>query len=186
MEMLLVLALLAVIAGFGFEGYVSTMQGAAISAGAEDVSNAFDEARAAATSQNMPVEVRIYDHTVQNSAAPVYNALQLRWVKADRTTPAVSQVVTLSSWVVIDATATHSPLIASSSIAPTSDTTDPNLNSDTRAFQFNPDGSTNLPPGTNWFLTVRAATQSDPAHFPANWASVSIDPATGRAQIYRP
>jgi hypothetical protein len=35
-------------------------------------------------------------------------------------------------------------------------------------------------------MTVRAANQSDPAHFPANWACVAIDATTGRTQIYRP
>ena len=185
LEIALVLVVIAVITGIGFESYTFSMQGAAISAGADDVNNAFSEARAAAMSQNTPVEVRFYDHALQSGATPVYNAMQLRWYKPDKTTPAVSQVVTLSTWTVFDATSAHSSLIASTQ-APTPDATDLNLNADTRAFHFYPDGSTDLAAGTTWCLTVRAATQSDPAKFPTNWACVSVDPATGRAQVFRP
>ncbi len=179
------LVLLAAVAVLGFEGYAATMQGAAITAAADQISDTLNEARAAAMAQNTPVEVRLYDHILQPGAAPVYNAIQLRWVKPDQSTPPVSPLVTLSPWVALDATAAHSPLIADTP-AVASDASDPNLNADTRAFRYDADGSTDLTSGKSWFLTVRAVTQSDPARFPADWACVAVDPATGRAQIYRP
>jgi hypothetical protein len=43
-----------------------------------------------------------------------------------------------------------------------------------------------LNPATNWFMTVRAATQSAPANFPSNWACIAVDATTGRPRIYRP
>jgi hypothetical protein len=98
----------------------------------------------------------------------------------------VATPLLLPAWIVIDATAAHSPLIAENTNAPPPDASDPRLNSNTRVFHFLPDGSTDLNPATNWFMTVRAASQSDPAHFPANWACVRVDPTTGRPQIYRP
>jgi uncharacterized protein (TIGR02596 family) len=186
LEMLLVLALMAGVALLVATGYSATAQSAAVTTGADMLSDALTEARADAIAQNTTVEVRIYDLPPQPGAAPVYDALQLHWLKADGTTPPINNVLLLPSWIVIDATTMHSPLIASSSQTATPDAGDTRLDNDTRAFRFLPDGSTDLNPATNWFMTVRAATQSDPAHFPSNWACVAVNATTGRSQIYRP
>ncbi len=180
LELLFVLALVAGLAALSMAGYSSLAQAAAVTTGADMLSDALTEGRASAVAQNTTVEVRIYDLPPHPGAIPVYDALQLHWLKADGTTPPVTRPTLLPAWVVIDATAAHSPLIAANHVS------DVRLNSDTRVFHFLPDGSTDLNPATNWFLTVRAATQSDPAHFPSNWACVQVDPTTGRAQIYRP
>ena len=184
--MLFVMLLILAVFVLAAEGYATTVQAMAVSTGAEMISDALTEGHASAVAQNTPVEVRIYNLAPQPGATPVYDAMQLHWLKADGTTPPINGVLLLSSWVAIDATAAHSPLIASNTQTATPDPTDTRLNSQTRVFHFLPDGSTDLNPATNWFMTVRAASQSDPAHFPANWASVSIDPTTGRPQIYRP
>ena len=184
--MLLVMALIATLVVLAMMGYSATVQSTAVTAGADMISDALTEARADAVAQNTAVEVRIYDLPPQPGAAPVYNALQLHWVKADKTTPAVASPTFLPAWVVIDATAAHSTLIAANTNTPPTDAGDMRLNSQTRVFHFLPDGSTDLNPATNWFMTVRAATQSDPAHFPSNWACIAVDATTGRPQIYRP
>ena len=150
------------------------------------LSDAFTEARTSAVAQNTSVEVRIYDLPPQPGAAPAYDALQLHWVKADGTTPPINNVLLLSTWAAIDATAAHSPLIGANPQTATPDAADTRLNGQTRVFHFLPDGTTDLNPATNWFLTVRPATQSDPAHFPSNWACVKVDATTGRPQVYRP
>lgn len=186
LEMLLVMAVLAGLVVLAMEGYSATVQAAAVTTGAEMISDALTEARTSAVAQNTTVEVRIYDLPPQSGASPVYDALQLHWVKADLTTPPVASPLLLPAWIVIDATETHSTLIAANTNIPPLDTGDTRLNSQTRVFHFLPDGSTDLNPATNWFMTVRAASQSDPAHFPSNWACIQVDATTGRAQIYRP
>jgi uncharacterized protein (TIGR02596 family) len=186
LEMLLLLALIAGLMALAMKGYNATVQASAVTAGADMLSDALTEARSSAVTQNTTVEVRIYDVPSEAGAAPAYDAVQLHWLKADGTTPAVALPVLLSPWVVIDPTPTHSPLIASNPQTATPDPGDTRLNSQTRVFHFLPDGSTDLNPTTNWFLTVRPASQSDPAHFPSNWACVAVDAATGRPQIYRP
>jgi len=186
LELLLVMAVSAVLVGLAMEGYSTIIQSTAVGTGADMISDALTEARMNAVAQNTTVEVRIYDLPPRPGAAPVYDALQLHWLKADKTTPPVANPLLLPSWVVIDATPTHSPLIADNTNVPPLDPSDPRLNSQTRVFHFLPDGSTDLNPATNWFMTVRPASQSDPAHFPANWACVQVDPTTGRPQIYRP
>jgi len=186
LEMLLVLVLIAGLVALATEGYSTMVQATAVTTGADMISDAFTEARQCAVAQNTSVEVRIYDLPPQPGAAPVYDAIQLHWLKADGTTPPVSNALLLPTWVAIDATATHSPLIAANTQTATPDTGDARLSGTTRVFHFLPDGTTDLDPVANWFLTVRAASQSDPAHFPSNWACVQVDPTTGRPQIYRP
>ena len=186
LEMLVVLALVAAGAALAAEGYSATVQATAVSTGAAMISDVLTEGRSDAVAQNTTVEVRIYDLPPQPGAAPVYDTLQLHWLKADASTPPVNKVLFLPAWVAIDATPAHSPLIAANTTILKPDASDPRLNSDTRVFHFLPDGSTDLNPATNWFMTVRAASQSDPAHFPSNWACVRVDATTGRPQIYRP
>ena len=188
LEMLLVMAVVAIVAALSIEGYAKTMQSTAVTTGANMISDALVEGRSDAVAQNTPVEVRIYAPTPSGASISSgnYTAVQLHWLKADGTTPPVAIPLLLSSWIVIDATAAHSPLIASNPQIATPDAGDARLNSQTRVFHFLPDGSTDLNPATNWFMTVRAATQADPAHFPVNWACVRVDPTTGRSQIFRP
>jgi uncharacterized protein (TIGR02596 family) len=186
LELMLVLALVAALIALAAEGYGAAVQASSITTAADLISDAFNEARTNAVAQNTAVEVRVYDLAPTPGATPAYTALQLHWLRTTGATPPLSHLVLLPPSVIIDATAAHSPLIASNSQAATSDSGDSRLNSDTRVFHFFPDGSTDLNPATKWFLTVRAATQADPAHFPSDWACVSIDPTTGRSQIYRP
>jgi uncharacterized protein (TIGR02596 family) len=184
LEMVLVLALSAILIAFAAEGYAGMMQAAAITTGADMISDAFSEGRTSAMAQNTEVEVRFYDSP--SGAAGSYSALQLHWIKPDGTCPQVNRVMNLSSWAAMDTTAAHSTLIASNIQTPTPDPNDTRLDAQTRVFHFLPDGTTDLSPATNWFVTVRPASQSNPANFPSNWACVRIDPTTGRAQIYRP
>ena len=110
--MLLVLVVMAVLVALAAEGYSATVQASAVTTGADMLGDAFTEARASAIAQNTTVEVRIYDLPPQPGAAPVYDALQLHWLKADGTTPPVATPTLLPASIVIDATAAHSPLIA--------------------------------------------------------------------------
>jgi len=141
LEMLLVLVVMAGLVALVAEGYASMVQAAAVTTGADMLSDVFTEARASAVAQNTSVEVRIYDLPPEPGAAPVYDAIQLHWVKADGTTPAVNSVLFLSSWVAIDATAAHSTLIGANAQTATPDAGDTRLNGQTRVFHFLPDGS---------------------------------------------
>lgn len=184
-ELVLVLVVSAILLALAAAGYAGMIQGAAITTGADMISDTFSEGRTSAIAQNTIVEVRFYDVPSQSGGAPTYSALQLHWIKADGSCPPVNHVMSLSSWVAMDATATYSPLIASNTQSPTPDSTDTRLNAQTRVFHFLPDGTTDLSPATNWFVTVRPA-QSGGTTLPSNWACVKIDPATGRSQVYRP
>ena len=158
-------------------GFVTS---SALNLSAQMIRDSLAEARQDALTQNIPVEVRLY-----GTSSAGYQAWQLRQVATDGTTQALSPFLTLPSTVAIDATPVHSTLIADTA-APAPDRSDPRLNALTRCFHFLPGGSTDLASSTSWTLTVRAASQADPAKFPANWACIALDPVSGRAQVYRP
>jgi len=185
-ELLVVVAIIATLIALSTAGYYSAIQALAVTTGADMISETLTEARTSAVAQNTTVEVRFYSAPPPSGGSPVYGALQLHWSKPDGTTPPVAEPVLLPACAVIDATSAHSPLIDANTLPVTPDATDLRMNGDTRVFHFLPDGSTDLAPTTNWFLTVRPAAQSDPAHFPSNWASVGVNASTGRTEIYRP
>jgi uncharacterized protein (TIGR02596 family) len=182
LEVVLALAVSLILVCLSVMGYTRVIEAAAVESAGSLVSDTLTEARQDAVTQNNTVEVRFY-------AAPsgtAFDALQLRWHNTDGTTPAVAAALLLPTAAVIDATPVHSSLVTTNTQTPAVDATDPRLNNLTRCFHFLPDGSTDLAATGQWMVTIRAAAQSDPAHFPANWACVTVDPQTGRMQVYRP
>jgi uncharacterized protein (TIGR02596 family) len=186
LEMVVTVALIAALAGAGAAAYFAVIQATALDAATQLLGDFFAEARQDAVTQNMTVEVRLYQVPGAIDATPVYREMQLHWLEANGTTPPIRPPLALPASVVLDATAVHSSLIAGNAEAVPTDTGDPLLNKQTRVFHFLSDGSTDLNPAGSWFLTLRAAAQADPTHFPVNWACLTLDPVTGRVQIFRP
>jgi uncharacterized protein (TIGR02596 family) len=183
LELLLVLAVVATLVYFGISGFSRAIEGSAVTVGAGMVRDCLAEARQDAVAQNTTVEVRIY--SLPGGGA--YATLQLHACNSDGTKPALGPPVTLPGSAVIDATTAHSSLVASTAApTPLPDPADPRLDTFTRCFHFLPGGATDLAAPGPWTLTVRAASQANPSHFPADWACVTLDPLTGRAQVERP
>jgi len=186
LEVVLALAVLLALFYFGITAYTRIVEASAVEAGAQMINDQLADARQDAISQNMAVEVRLYETAPVPGRPTAYGSLQLRWKESDGTTPPAARPLLLPQAAVIDATAVHSTLVTTNTEPPTADATDLRIDPLTRAFHFLPNGSTDLAPTGQWTLTVRAATQFNPANFPANWACVEVDPVTGRTQIYRP
>ena len=181
LELLFVLTIVALLGALGLAGFTAFSQASAIATGAEMVNDLLAEAREDAMTQNITVEVRLYQ-----DATSAYREMQLHWLKSDGTKPALRPPVFLPKAVVFDDTAEHSTLIGSNSDTVKPDGSDPLVTRGTKAFHFLSDGSTDLDPAQSWFLTLRAATQNNPTRFPSNWACLTINAATGRVQIIRP
>jgi uncharacterized protein (TIGR02596 family) len=182
LEILLAMMIALLLLYLAIGGFSRLIESGAIDSGAQMVSDCLAEARQDAVTQNTAVEVRVYTAATGSG----FGTLQLHWHNADGTTPAISPPAILPQNAVIDATAAHSSLVTTNAETPAADPGDSRLNTQTRCFHFLPNGSTDLATGSQWTLTVRALSQSDPAQFPSNWACVTLDPVTGRAQIYRP
>jgi uncharacterized protein (TIGR02596 family) len=186
LELLFVLVIAAALTAAALAGLSSMMQSTALSTGAERLQETLGAAQHAAVTQNVSVEVRFYVVPGTDGAGSFYRVVQAHALNADGTITPISPVMTLPANVTIDPTAAHSPLLGSNTETATADKSDPLLDGQTSVFHFLPDGSTDLDASTSWFMTLRAATASDPAHFPSNWVCLSLDPTTGRVQIYRP
>jgi uncharacterized protein (TIGR02596 family) len=181
LEVMLASALVLLLFFLAFTAFARVMESAAIDAGAQSVNDLLAEARQDAVAQNTTVEVRVY---ALPGTPTAYGSLQL-WNKAAVTSPLLQPLI-LPAAAVIDATPAHSSLVTTNSQTPAPDAGDSRLNALTRDFHFLPDGSTDLASTGKWMLTLRAASKSNPANFPANWACIELDPVTGRTQIYRP
>ncbi len=188
LEIALVLAITGVLVLMASYAFSAAMQASAVASGADSIRDTLALGRASAVAQNMAVEVRFYATSTSSGGAPLYNAMQLHWIKTDGATPAVGPVVSLSSWAVLDSSSTYSTLIASATNqqTPTPDASDRLLDGNTRVFHYLADGSTDLSPSSTWSLTVRPASTAGATQLPANWACIVVDPASGRPQIYRP
>jgi uncharacterized protein (TIGR02596 family) len=186
LELLLAMALVAALVAATLAAYASITQATALTAGAQELSDLLTEARDDAVAKNTTVEVRLYDVPGQGATTADYRVAQLYWINSDGTTPAIGAPLFLPTAIVIDSTAAHSTLIANNIEAPTPDSADSRINAQTRVFHFLADGSTDLPATQSWFLTLRSTNQSDPAKFPGNWACLTLDPTTGRVQVFRP
>ena len=54
------------------------------------------------------------------------------------------------------------------------------------AFRFHPDGSTNLPPDDQWFLTLVERKPDSSLKLPENFITIQIDAVTGRLRTFQP
>ena len=55
------------------------------------------------------------------------------------------------------------------------------------AMRFLPNGSTDLVPTANWYLTVHSGLSGDPmASPPPNFVTIQVDPVSGIVVFYRP
>lgn len=52
--------------------------------------------------------------------------------------------------------------------------------------RYHPDGSTSLPEGESWHVTLVESAEENAAKLPANFATIQVDPATGRLEVFRP
>jgi len=185
LELLLVLALVATLTAFALAAYGSLAEAAAITTGANLLSDALLQARQDAIAQNITVEVRFYDVPSSTDSTPAYRAVQLHVLQATASPPLYPPLL-LPTGMALDPTVQYSPLLGGlASEMPTPDASDSRLNSGTRVVRFFPDGSTDLDPTTMWFMTLRSI-RSSTVGFPRNWACLTIDPPTGFVQIYRP
>jgi uncharacterized protein (TIGR02596 family) len=182
LELMLTMGIVALLSFISITGLSRLIEANAIGSGAQMIQDCLAEAQQDAIAQNTTVEVRLY----AAASGDAFNTLQLHLRNADGTTPSIAPPVLLPASTVIDDTPVHSSLVTTNAQTPSPDPADPRLNAQTRCFHFLPGGATDLATPGPWTLTVRAASQSNPARFPSNWACVTLDPVTGRAQIYRP
>ncbi len=204
-EMLVVITLIALVAGVAVPAVNSILRGSKLTHSAQLVIDQFTLARQTALSKNRAVEVRIYrygdpetpgeDKTVSSSGR--YRAIQLFEIPDSGTATPLGNMLRLASSIFFDSGATLSTLIN-----PPANSTAPTLTSsgsqtvsvstmgttyDSVSFRFNADGSTNLDTAKLWFLTLHNLNDKDAqAAPPTNFFTIQIEPTNGHIKAFRP
>lgn len=194
LELLVVVAIIIVLAALTIPAMNSMGRSNALNGGSQAVSGMLELARQTAVTQNRPVEVRFYklpDEDTPNATPSNYRGLQIFLVDYESTN-AVAKPVKLSTPVIITEDATTSSLMDNATFpeqaaAPGMNVPPAGSNYKYRSFRYKPDGSTDLPLNGRWFFTLVAKNDPIKANgLPANFATIQIEPMTGRAKVLRP
>jgi len=202
-ELLVVLAIIALLGALIVPSITSALRGSALSQGGQEVISEIAGARQVALSQNRVVEVRFYrvaesgmpGEVAGNPATGKFRALQSFVYDSTGTiSTALDKVQMLPDMVIMDSGSTLSTLLGSTQ-AKSWTASDPQImlpvvgtSYNACVFDFEPDGSTNLNPiGQQWFVTLHGFTSGDNlTTLPVNFFTLQVDALNGHIQNYRP
>ena len=205
-ELVVVIAIIAIIATFTVPAATTILRGSAITQASQTLTDQISFARQRALSRNLAVEVRFYQYadpeapgeTVSDPTTGQYRALQLFEVVESVVAIPIDKPQRLPISVVMEPNKTFSSLITDPS-SPSTRTvqkpaaSDPELprgvakNYNYVAFRFQQDGSTNLPPASQWFVTIRNLTDKVTGSTPPpNFFTLQVDPVSGTVKGFRP
>ncbi len=195
-EMLVVLAIFAILAVLTMPAVSSTLQANALTQGTQTVLDQLSLARQFATSKNRVVEMRFYRFADPAGGAPdkKFRAVQNFELQDDGSAVPLDRLRKLPQGVIIDAGGTLSTMMGASRTkqwtATDTQAALPGIGTDyeVRAVRLRPDGSTDLSAATSpWFLTLHHENKGDNlASLPPNFAMLQIDPWNGQTMLYRP
>jgi uncharacterized protein (TIGR02596 family) len=204
-ELLVVMAIMAILGALTVPAIISSLRGSALTQGAQKVLGEITTAHQTALAQNRFVEVRFYQlakagmpgETAGNPGTGKFRAVQSFIFDSSGNATALDKVQWLPDTVIMDSNITLSTLLGAGTTPPvkTWTTNDPKIalpnvgtSYNALAFQFQPDGSTNLNPiGQQWFLTLHSLSAGDNlAALPTNFIILQIDALNGHVQNYRP
>jgi len=194
-EVLAVLAIMAVLMAFVGPPLVSSFQSARLTQATQMVLDQFSVARQVATSKNRVVEVRFYrlNNPENGLDEPTFCALQSFELQDDGSATPLGKVNWFPGSVICDSGATLSPLLGSDRAKQWTATDTkvriPRVNTDYSAWaiRLRPDGSTDLPAGSSWFVTLHTGSGGDnQSTLPSNFSLIQFDPWTGLSLLYRP
>jgi uncharacterized protein (TIGR02596 family) len=187
-ELLGVITIIGLLAALMAPAFTTLGGGQRVSAAADMVAGNLDLARQTAMSENQRTEFRIWKLPDPTGSGTSWNALQI--FRVDNGAP-LSQLSRLPQGVVLIEKDPFSTVLGTENPY-TGTATNQRVARTYKAVKFGPDGSTELSPsgpggsGT-WTLTVVPANSQPSTLRPAaNFATIQIDPITGRSLTYRP
>jgi uncharacterized protein (TIGR02596 family) len=192
------MAIMAIILAFAVPATNTILRGNRMTQATQIIVDRLALARQTAITKNRAVEVRFYqfaDPEVPGTAAS-FRALQaLEVVKANVVLP-LEKLQPLPTAIIIDSAQSLSSLLDPNDphkrTKVTATISSPSLprvgtNYSYVALRFRPDGSTDLLPTAEWFLTLHSEVSGDGLTTPpANFVTVDIDPVSGTLKFFRP
>lgn len=204
-ELLVVITIIAIIAGFAVPAVTGIMRGSALTQASQLLTDQLSMGRQLALSKNRAVEVRIYKYAdpevpgeiVATESTWKFRAFQLFEVMESGVAVPVDKVQRFPDGVVMNSGASFSSLIAG-----TGQTLRAAANKDLKlprgvedkykyvSFRFRQDGSTDLlaTQAGGWFVTINNMNDkpAGPTVPPANFFTLQIDPVSGSTKAFRP
>lgn len=198
-ELLMVICITALLAAGLVQGIGSLQRGLAISRAATMVSDTLVKARQLAISRCRVTEVRFYKIPPEaGSATVIFRALQIRIMdeRGEASEP-VGNLVKFPAGTACNTSAAFSPLLNTVNRPLGSSTSVPgygNTSYSYNSFRYLPNGSTDLSatpptPPKAWCLTVvndTPAINVTSGSIPKNYACITVNPLTGKPDIFRP
>lgn len=200
LELLTVIAIIALLSGLVGLAMNNMAEGPRMTQAALTVMSELNQARQLAITRNRPVEVRLYSYAdpgIPGSKAEV-RSIQSALLLEDGTLRFQDRLSRLPANIVVSSSNRLSSLFTSDLSARKPGPADvqaglPN-GYEYAAFQFRPDGSTNLihyqsSDSTNnrlWYLTLHDAKEDTSGGPPRNYATIQIDPVSGSTRLHRP
>lgn len=194
-EMLTVIALIAILLALTMPAFKQISGGLEMSTTSQNLIAQLTQARQTAIARNRDVELRIYSYEGSLGNEKHYQAYQSFLAKDDSSSAwePLGTIQKLPVQIVFDSGSTLSPLIGDQTAKPGSASgvkiSGAGLDYDYVTVTFRPDGSA-LPDAAGArgvFLTIKEARLPDPGTaLPDNYAIVQIFPSTGLIRSYRP
>lgn len=191
MELLVVMVIIAIL-GYAVVGsFRHVGQGNKISQAASQVSSFLDLGRQIAMSENQRIELRFFQVSDVTNNLTAYTHLQL--YRVDLNQP-LDRIANLPVGIEITAEPLFSSLLSNGNpLGGTQPKVGAYTNAPYKSVMFRADGSTHLSPdGPSptdplWTLTVIESNKpASPTALPDNFATIALDPVTGRPTTYRP
>ena len=199
-EVITVLAVIAVLMTLAVPGVLSMLQASRLTAAADLVTASLNDARGLALAHSSDYEVRFFTASnKRRGSIAKRDALQL-FRLADPDAPPdsktgafvpVGPLERLPEGIAFSlddvlSTLWRQPAPESASTGEDEEEQEDSDLELAATVRFHPDGSTALRDTELWCVTLVPARQREDKELPDNFATLTIDPATGRQEIYRP
>jgi len=203
-EMIIVIAIIALIATFITPAAASLLKGSQLAQAGLMVNDQLALARQTALSKNRLIEVRFYrcgdpeipGENVTSATRGKYRGMQLFQIEEDGSANPIAEAIRLPVAMIMDSSSTLSTILNQTARPVGKSATAPALPRvgdvyDYSFFRFRPNGSTDLldpaNPTAPWFVTIHALTDGDARNSaPPNFYTIQIDAFNGNIRTFRP
>ncbi|HSI65582.1 MAG TPA: Verru_Chthon cassette protein D [Candidatus Saccharimonadia bacterium] len=187
-EMLVVIVIVGILIAVSAPALDGILRASRLTSAADNVRNYLSEAQQLAVAQNVEVEVRFCESVSGTSGDDTPRVRTLRTFALRSNDGGAGDYLPEGSPLRLDDALVMSSVPKFSSLLsrPFKTVTD-GTEERYASFHFFPDGSTDLPPGQLWFLTLfeeRHAAADGSA--PANFVTIQIHPTSGKLRTFRP
>lgn len=198
-ELIAVISIIVIIAAFAVPAANTILRGSQLTQAAQLISGQLSLARQQALTRNHSIEVRVFrfgdsEQPGEQSQSPEtgkYRAIQMFEVLDNGVPIPLSKMERLPVSIVFNDDQLSTLIKEKTPQEPSQ--TDPELprgvskNYEYVSFRFRPDGSTDLSPIKQWYITLHSITdQVEGSQPPPNFFTVQIDPVSGSTRNYRP